>query len=130
MTFDKLLAKLEGLDDRCAEFVAAGIANEVSEWAAKNGYPDLVREWTPAAQLIEVRRYLAAAIAATKTQVPEPSGEDYFTIKDVAEKLKVSERSVARMIEKGLNTTKVGKSIRIKPAELEQFLSDQETVFG
>ncbi|WP_428306483.1 helix-turn-helix domain-containing protein [Lacipirellula sp.] len=129
MNFHKLLAKLEGLDDRCAEFVAAGIVNEVSEWAAKNGYPDLVREWTPAAQPIEVRRYLAAAIAATKTQVPEPSTEDYFTVKQVAEKLQISERSVARMIDKGLTTVKVGKSIRIKPADLEQFLSDQETVF-
>ena len=129
MNLQKLLAKLEGLDDRCAEFVAADIVNEVSQWAARNGYPSLVKEWTPAAQPIEVRKYLAAAIAATKTQLPEPSSEDYFTIKHVAEKLKISERSVARMIENGLSTTKVGKSIRIKPADLEQFLSDQETVF-
>jgi hypothetical protein len=72
MNFHKLLAKLEGLDDRCAEFLAAGIVNEVSEWAAKNGHPSLVREWTPAAQVIEVRRYLAECIAATAEKPAEP----------------------------------------------------------
>ena len=72
MNFQKLLAKLEDLDDRIAETVAAGVVNDVSEWAAKNGHPSLVREWTPAAQVIEVRRYLAECIAATKEKPAEP----------------------------------------------------------
>ena len=62
--------------------------------------------------------------------IPKPEPKlDYLTVKQVAEKLQISERSVARMIDKGLNTVKVGKSVRIKPSDLEQFLADQETVF-
>jgi excisionase family DNA binding protein len=44
--------------------LAADIVNTVSDWAAKNGYPSLVREWTPAAGPTEVRKYLAECIAA------------------------------------------------------------------
>jgi len=128
MNFNKLLNDLDGCPNDCAETFAASIVNEVSEWAAINGYPDLVRDPTPAARVVEVRRYIAACIAATRTQKPE-TNDEFLTIKQVAEKLQLSERSVARLVERGLVVSKMGKSVRIKPEDLERYLSDQETVF-
>lgn len=100
MNFKSLLAQLDDLDDRCAETVAAGIANEVSEWAAKNGHPELVREWTPSAQVIEVKRYLAMAIAAT--QKPSADIERPYTVVQAAEILGVSKETVYREVSEGL----------------------------
>lgn len=59
---------------------------------------------------------------------PKPSRE-FLTIKQVAEKLQLSERSVARMVERGLVVSKVGKAVRIRPEDLARYLEDQETVF-
>ena len=134
MNLLKLLAELDAVDDAVhddyAETLAANIVNEVSPYMARNGHADLVRDWTPAAQVIEVKRYLAACIAATKAIDPPTTVEpEYLTIKQAAESLQLSERSIARMIENGLPVTRAGKAVRIKPADLEQHLSEQETVF-
>ncbi len=66
MNFHKHLADLDNVHDDVAETFAASVVNRVSEWAVVNGFPSIVRDPTPAAQVTEVRRYLAEAIAATR----------------------------------------------------------------
>ena len=65
MNFNKLLVDLDRCPDGCADEYAAGIVNEVSRWAAASGYPDLVREYTPAARVVEAHRYIAACVEQT-----------------------------------------------------------------
>lgn len=121
MNFQKFLAMLEGLDDRCAEFVAAGIVNEVSEWAAKNGHPSLVREWTPAAQVIEVRRYLAECIAATAEKETADIKRPY-TVVQAAEVLGVSKETVYREVSEGIMPhTKARGRIVISAEDLAKY---------
>ncbi|WP_152099905.1 helix-turn-helix domain-containing protein [Lacipirellula parvula] len=130
MNFQKLLAKLEDLDDRVAETVAAGIVNEVSEWAAKNGHPTLVREWTPAAQVVEVRRYLAECIAAT-TPPPEPGPEPLLSPPKVAELTGSAPETVIEWIKTGFlkaSNLATGQRPRymVKPADLDDFLASRQ----
>lgn len=50
-------------------------------------------------------------------------GEEYFSIKEVANKLKVSYVTVYRWVESGsLKSVKAGKQHRIKAEDLESFL--------
>jgi hypothetical protein len=99
MNFHKLVNELDAAHESCAEQVAAGIVNQVSEWATANGYPLLIRAWTPAAQVIEVRRYLAEAISATKTQ-----GDELLTLNEAAKVLGYTASGLRRIV----NRTKAG----------------------
>lgn len=52
--------------------------------------------------------------------------DTFFTIAQVAEKLQVSEKTVRRMLLSGeLPGYKIGGQYRIRPAELEAWISDQ-----
>lgn len=130
MNFKALSAQLDDVDDRCAETVAAGIANSVSEWAVANGFPSLVREWTPAAQPIEVRKYIAMAIAAT---AEKPSGPPAtaLTPPEVAKQLGVSPETVISWIRtRFLVASNLATGARpryvVKPSDLEDFLASRQ----
>jgi excisionase family DNA binding protein len=128
MNFQKLLAELDAADDRYAETVAAGIVNDVSEWAAANGYPSLVRCETPAAQVIEVRRYLAECIATAA----ERSTVGPYSVAQVAEQLGVDDGTVVAWIKSGkLKGANIGKGqqrgrYRIQAGALEAFLASRQ----
>lgn len=54
-----------------------------------------------------------------------------FTVQEAAERLSVSVRTVYRLIESGeLPHTKIGTSVRIKPAALERYLAHQSRSSG
>jgi excisionase family DNA binding protein len=76
------------------------------------------------------------ALDANRTQpanggpLTNPSADaEYLTVKQAAKRLQVSERTIARMIDKGLRVTRAGKTVRIRPADLEQHLEEQDTRF-
>ena len=59
-------------------------------------------------------------------QSAAPVLEPLMSVEDVADCLRVSERSVFRLLERGeLATIKVGGLTRIEPAELRRFIADQ-----
>ena len=130
MNFKALLAQLDDLDDRCAETVAAGIANDVSEWATKNGHAELVREWTPAAQPIQVKRYLAQAIAATNAT--EADSTTPLTVRQAAERSSISAPTIYALCADGkIPHSRIGTgrgTIRIMPSDLSEFLRQTQQV--
>ena len=79
--------------------------------------------------LEETGSEVAAAILAdahyrgnTKTLESAVAAEPgYLTVKPAAERLQVSERTISRMIDNGLRVTRAGKTVRIRPADLEEF---------
>lgn len=99
MNFHRLLDSLDTVHDHYAKTLAASIVNEVSQWAVRHGHASLVRDWTPAAQLIEVRRYLAAAIAATETQ-----SDELLTLDEAAKVLGYTASGLRKIV----NRTKAG----------------------
>jgi excisionase family DNA binding protein len=118
MNFQRLLAELDNVDDRAAEFTAAGIVDKVSAWAQANGYPDLVRRETPAADPHEVRKYLAECIAATKTA----AGDGPYSVVQAAELLGVSKETVYREVSEGLMPhTKVRGRTTITAEQLAEY---------
>jgi hypothetical protein len=131
MDLRKLLDELESdLDDRVAETRAAEIVNEVSPAMARLGHAPLVREWTPAAGPIEVRRYLAECITAT-TPAPEPSPDKLLTPPQVAEQLGSDPATVISWIRSGqLKASNLATGPRprfvIQPADLDAFLKARQ----
>jgi len=128
MNLHKLLDELESdLDDRYAETRAAEIVNEVSPYMARLGHASLVREWTPAAQPIEARRYLAECIAAT-AEKPEPSA---LTPPQVAKQLGCRASRVLAWIKAGqLKASNLATGsrprYRIQPDDLVDFLKRRQ----
>jgi excisionase family DNA binding protein len=52
-----------------------------------------------------------------------PTISEFMTAKDVAAQLRVSERTVRRLIATGaLRVRRVGRAVRISPADLEAYL--------
>lgn len=80
-------------------------------------------------QLTQSPEAAATLVLASVQSGNAPVKAEYLTVKQAAEKLQISERSIARMIDKGLPVARVGKSVRIKPSDLDQYLEDSETVF-
>jgi len=70
-----------------------------------------------------------SGLAATPRNTNLPAEPGYLTVKQAAERLQVSERTIARMIDRGLPVTRAGKTVRIKPADLEQHLEELDTRF-
>jgi len=130
MNLRKYLDDLDNVHDDVAETVAAGIANDVSQWAAINGHPDLVREYTPAASRVEVRKYLAAAIAAT-AEPPEPGPEPLLSPPEIARQLGADPATVIQWIRTGqLKASNLATGHRpryvVQPSDLEAFLKARQ----
>jgi putative molybdopterin biosynthesis protein len=54
--------------------------------------------------------------------------DEFLTVKEIADKLKVKTFTVLEWIRKGeLSAYKVGKEYRIKTSDFEQFLKDRRT---
>jgi excisionase family DNA binding protein len=57
--------------------------------------------------------------------------DEYFTLDEVAEKLKVSKRSVARWVEKGtlpvIRLSAQAGSVRVAESDLKKFLDERRT---
>jgi excisionase family DNA binding protein len=79
-----------------------------------------------AAAILADSHLRSAAKAITGATQVKP---DCLTIKQAAERLQVSERTVSRMIDNGLRVIRAGKTVRIKPADLEAYLEEQDTRF-
>jgi excisionase family DNA binding protein len=126
MNFRKLLHDLEQVPDDVADEYVAGIVNLVSQWASANGHADLVRDWTPAASRLEARRYLAEAIAVTKTQE-----DGTITPSQVAKRLGVRSERVLAWIKSGkLKASNLGTKrprYRVTQDDLSTFLKEQQT---
>lgn len=127
MDFKRLLADLDACPDDCADEIAAGIVNQVSAWAVNNGHAALVCDWTPAASRVEVRRYLAAAIAAT---TPPPT---VLTPPEIAKQLGADPATVIQWIRSGqLKASNLATGQRpryvIQPSDLEAFLKARQPV--
>jgi len=125
ISLPKHLAALNSVPDDCADEFAASIANEISAWAARNGYPDLVRDPTPAARVVEVRRYIAAAIAATTT----PS--TVLTPPEIAKQLGADPATVIQWIRSGqLKASNLATGHRprfvVQPVDLQAFLKARQ----
>lgn len=130
MDFRRLLAELDAFHDDCAETVAAGIVNKVFEWAAHNGFPMLVRGSTPAAQVVEVRRHLAAAIAATRIEETESDAMiDLATAAELVGYKPAGLRKIVAAVKAGksgptIRFAQVGKGpIRFRREWLEDFIN-------
>lgn len=130
MNFRQLLTELDNVHDDCAETFAASIVNDVSEWAAVNGFPSLVRERTPAAQVVEVRRYIAGCIAATAEPL-EPGPPPLLSPPQVAELTGSAPETVIEWIKTGFlkaSNLATGQRPRymVKPADLDAFLASRQ----
>jgi len=129
MNIQKLLADLDGCPDDCAETFAAGIVNTVSKWVAENGHLSLVRDWTPAAEPIEVKRYLAECIHSTAGPKRE---RNTLSPPEVAQQLGVTPETVIGWIKSGtLKATNVGKGktrprYRIQQSNIDLFLLSRQ----
>ena len=125
MELRRALADLDSCPDDAADDFAASIVNDVSQWATTNGFPELVRDWTPAASRVEVRRYLAAAIAAT---TPPPT---VLTPPEIAKQLGADPATVIQWIRSGqLKASNLATGHRpryvVQPADLEAFLKARQ----
>ncbi|MBX3427597.1 MAG: hypothetical protein KF688_18095 [Pirellulales bacterium] len=131
MNFQKLLRDLEQAPDDVADEYVAGIVNQVSEWAAANGHAALVREWTPAATRLEARRYLAEAIAATKTA----PNDELLTLDQAADILGYSASGLRKIITQtkagkpGIQFSQIGNGpIKFKREWLDEFAVANSTM--
>ena len=74
---------------------------------------------------------LVAFLASTQNGKSATTPANLFTVHEAAERLSVSVRTVYRLIESGeLQHTKIGTSVRIKPAALERYLAHQSRSSG
>ena len=60
-----------------------------------------------------------------------PKYENFVTVAEVADRLRVSNMTVYRLIQAGqLAAVRVGRSYRIRDVDLDRYLSDQYTQAG
>lgn len=53
-------------------------------------------------------------------------GESLLTVQDVADRLKVSESTVRRLIDQGaIPIVRIGRQIRIRPEDVEKYIKQQ-----
>ncbi len=64
----------------------------------------------------------------TKTPKPEcPVAPRLLTIKDVAERLQVSGRTIHRLVANGgLTVVRIGRAVRVSEAALKAFLTEED----
>ena len=86
---------------------------------------------------IEPRKYpvsavaqLRRALAVIEAHGAAPVDSELLTVKQAAQRYQFGVRTIYRMIETGaLSPVRVGRSIRLKPADFDRFLEDSETAF-
>ncbi len=95
---------------------AAMTVREARRIAETLSYPDLLPPCkTPALALPVARRFLSKALA-----VVDPPATGPLTVKQAAERLGVSIKTVYGQIEKGkLRCVRIGRAIRIQPGDLD-----------
>ena len=94
---------------------AADYVREARRIAESLGWPDLIPPCkADAFDVTAARRRLAQALA-----VVDPPASGPLTVKQVAERLSVSPKTVYDMVEKGrLRCIRIGRAIRIRPSDL------------
>ena len=106
------------------------IVDSVRDRAANLGLVELVRKAPKDSSLDEARLFLAEALAACKATQARPEKADWLTVKQAAERLNVSPRTIYDLCEMGrLRCKRVGKgrgTIRILPVDLEGCLAKPE----
>lgn len=95
---------------------AAMAMREARRVAQSLGYPDLVPPCrTEFLALSVAREHLARALA-----VIDPPTSGPLTVKQAAERLGVSPKTIYDLVEKGkIRHTRIGRAIRINPADLD-----------
>lgn len=66
---------------------------------------------------------LAQVIENERSQSVEPT-PDFLTVKQAAKKFNLGERTIYRMIENGLPVIRAGRAVRVKPRDVQKYLSD------
>jgi excisionase family DNA binding protein len=94
---------------------AASVIREAGRIAESLGYPDLVPRCGVWFSLPNARRALSKALATI-----DPPASGPLTVKQAAERLGVSPKTIYDLVEKGrLRSFRIGKAIRIQPEDLE-----------
>jgi excisionase family DNA binding protein len=94
---------------------AATAVQEARRVAQSLGYPDLVPPCCESVSPHSARDILSRCLA-----VVDPPASGPLTVKQAAERLGVSPKTVYDLVEKGrLRCIRVGRAIRIRPADLE-----------
>jgi len=106
---------------------SAAIAVREARCTAQSlGYPDLVpRCPTDALRLSTAREILSRALA-----VIDPPNSGPLTVKQAAERLRVSDKTIYKMIDNGrLRCQRIGRAIRINPRDLDGLNDPPQTGF-
>jgi excisionase family DNA binding protein len=74
----------------------------------------------------KLRKSIRKTVADADASVAVPDSVTMLTVKQAAKMYNIGQRTVYRLVEKGLPHTKIGKTIRINPADLELWLSEGE----
>jgi excisionase family DNA binding protein len=94
---------------------AATAVQEARRVAQSLGYPDLVPPCCESVSPHSAREILSRCLA-----VIDPPASGPLTVKQAAERLGVSPKTVYDLVEKGrLRCIRIGRAIRIRPADLE-----------
>jgi excisionase family DNA binding protein len=68
---------------------------------------------------------LAQIIENERSQSSEPT-PDFLTVKQAAKKYNLGERTIYRMVENGLPVIRAGRAVRVRPRDVQKYLSDSE----
>jgi excisionase family DNA binding protein len=101
--------------DECIAEWASNLVSEARRFAQSLGWPDLIRPCGRLTSQDDARDLLSRALA-----VVDPPATGPLTVKQAAERLGVSPKTVYDLIEKGrLRCIRIGRAIRIWPSDLE-----------
>lgn len=104
---------------------AASIVQNVADRMARLGHADLFEGAEPLtvyADPMAAKVYLARCLAALQ---PDDDADAPLTVAEAARHLKVSAKKVYRLVKSGqLSHHRVGRSIRILPDDLDQFIRE------
>lgn len=105
---------------------AAHTVRKARRIAQSLGYPDLVPSCTTEALALATARDILSKVLA----VIDPPNSGPLTVKQAAERLNVSPKTIYAMIDKGkLRCQRMGRAIRINPKDLDGMNDSGETGF-
>jgi excisionase family DNA binding protein len=88
--------------------------------------PDDAERKTALTAANQLRRVMAALTASDAA----PADSELLTVKQAAQRYQMGMRTIYRLIETGaLPPVRMGRSIRLKPADFDRFLADSESAF-